>query len=164
MNPFQSSCSASRLGLSLGNHYSLFLLTPTSTPHLAGERHSGCSGGVEVCQPLVKICSICISYSDPGPAASGVLGDWHHGTQTRLCSPEILLQPSTEPVMGCWNLVCTDVGGVLGCKGGGWKNSIASPHCALAFSEAPVSHSLTACLGHILNPTSLRAPSRENPT
>ena len=91
MNPFQSSCSASRLGLSLGNHYSLFLLTPTSIPHLAGGRHSGCSGGAEVWQPLVKICSICISYSELGPAASGVLGDWQHDPQTRLCCPEIIL-------------------------------------------------------------------------
>lgn len=90
MNPFQSSCSASCLGLSLGNHYSLFLLTPASTPHLAGGRHSDCSGGLEVWQHLVKICSICISYSELGPAASGVLGDWHHGTQTRQCSPEII--------------------------------------------------------------------------
>lgn len=85
---------------------------------------------MEVWKPLVQICSIFTCSSELGPAAfEGLLGDWHHGMQTRLHSREYNFRASTEHLLGP---TLHRYGGILGCLGN-WKDSIERSHLCTCF-------------------------------
>lgn len=89
---------------------------------------------------LSSVATVLVPLSLDLQSLEDLLGDWHHGMQTRLYSPENIVSGTATSL--CWDLLCTDMGGILSCQGCG----VGTPKKGQAFVPAFPGFSVSFCL------------------